>query len=93
MHLRGFRRMQALAEGNSSLANRAAAEAKEARAKACRRAEEAEAQVVQRKKARRFSEKVRQMVSSSSYCSRTVSPRIPEQSNFLDRASKGLGMR
>jgi len=36
---------QELAEGNSTLANRAAAEAKEARAQAGRRAEQAEAQV------------------------------------------------
>lgn len=39
------RRTQGLAEGNSSLASREAAEAKEARVKACQRAEEAEAQV------------------------------------------------
>lgn len=44
--------MQSLAEGNSNLANREAAEAKEARTNAYRRAEQAEAQVLQTNKAR-----------------------------------------
>lgn len=43
---------QGLAEGNSALANRTALEAKEARAKAGQRAEQAEAQVKKKLRAR-----------------------------------------